>query len=54
MSDIICPHCNKVFKVDKKGYADILKQVYNKEFDDKLSERLTQFEKDKSKAQRPI
>ena len=48
MSDIICPHCNKVFKVDKKGYADILKQVYNKEFDDKLSERLTQFEKDKS------
>ena len=48
MSDIICPHCNKVFKVDKKGYADILKQVYNKEFDDKLSERLKQFEKDKS------
>ena len=38
MNDIICPHCNKVFKVDKKGYAEILKQVYDKEFDNKLNE----------------
>ena len=29
----------KAFKVDKKGYADILKQVYDKEFDNKLNER---------------
>ncbi len=48
MNDIICPHCNKVFKVDKKGYAEILKQVYDKEFDNKLNERLHQFEKDKT------
>ena len=48
MNDIICPHCNKVFKVDKKGYAEILKQVYDKEFDNKLNERLLQFEKDKT------
>ena len=48
MSDIICPHCNKAFKVDKKGYADILKQVYDKEFDNKLNERLLQIEKDKT------
>ena len=40
MNDIICPHCKKAFKVDKQGYADILKQVYDKEFDNKLNERL--------------
>ncbi len=47
MSDIICPHCKKAFKVDNKGYADILKQVYDKEFDNKLNERFLQIEKDK-------
>ena len=48
MNEIICPHCNKAFKVDKQGYADILKQVYDKEFDNKLNERLLQIEKDKT------
>ena len=48
MNEIICPHCNKAFQVDKKGYADILKQVYDKEFDNKLNERLLQIEKDKT------
>ena len=47
MNDIICPHCNKAFKVDKKGYADIIKQVYDKEFDKQLNERTLQLEKDK-------
>ena len=47
MNDIICPHCNKTFKVDNKGYADILKQIYDKEFDKKLNERFQQIEKDK-------
>ena len=40
MHEISCPHCHKVFKVDKVGYADILKQVRNKEFDKQLHERL--------------
>ena len=48
MNDIICPHCKKTFKVDKQGYSDILKQVYDKEFDKKLNERLIQLNKDKS------
>ena len=48
MNNIICPHCNKAFKVDKKGYADIIKQVYDKEFDKQLNERILQIEKDKS------
>ena len=47
MNDIICPHCNKAFKVDKKGYADIIKQVYDKEFEKQLNERTLQLEKDK-------
>ena len=33
MNDIVCPHCKKGFKLDKKDYADIFKQVYDKEFD---------------------
>ena len=40
MNDIICPHCKKAFKVDESGYADILKQVRDKEFDKQLQERL--------------
>ena len=33
MNDIICPHCEKAFKVDETGYADILKQVRGSEFE---------------------
>ncbi|ARB93298.1 DUF2130 domain-containing protein [Legionella longbeachae] len=40
MHEIICPHCKKAFKVDEAGYADILKQVRDKEFDQQLHERL--------------
>ena len=47
MSEIICPNCNKAFKVDETGYANILKQVHDQEFEAKLSERLSQAEKEK-------
>ncbi|MGE9271374.1 MAG: DUF2130 domain-containing protein, partial [Verrucomicrobiales bacterium] len=47
MKDIICPHCNKAFKVDEAGYADILKQVRDSEFEQQLHERLELAEKDK-------
>ena len=40
MNEIICPHCDKAFKVDETGYADILKQVRNQEFDKEIHERL--------------
>ena len=40
MSDISCPHCGKAFQVDETGYAEILKQVRNEEFDQQLHERL--------------
>ena len=40
MHEIICPHCGKAFKIDKAGYADILKQVRDGEFEQQLHERL--------------
>ena len=49
MNEIICPHCKKAFKVDEAGYADLLKQVHNAEFEQELSERLELAEKDKLK-----
>jgi len=40
MHDILCPHCHKAFKIDEAGYADILKQVRDKDFNAQLHERL--------------
>lgn len=37
MNEIICPHCHKAFKIDEAGYADILKQVHDKEFEKQLA-----------------
>ncbi len=50
MNEIICPHCKKTFKVDEAGFADILKQVRNHEFEKELHERLELLEKDKESA----
>ena len=50
MHEIICPHCNKAFKIDEAGYADILKQVRDTEFEKQLHERLELAEKDKLNA----
>jgi hypothetical protein len=36
MHDIICPQCSKAFKIDEAGYADILKQVRDGEFEQAL------------------
>lgn len=50
MHDIICPHCRKAFKVDEAGYADILKQVHDHEFERQLDERLELAEREKQNA----
>lgn len=50
MHDIICPHCNKAFKIDEAGYADILKQVRDSDFDKQLHDRLELAEQDKRNA----
>ena len=50
MHEIQCPHCGKAFTVDQAGYADILKQVRDREFEQQLHERLELAEQDKQKA----
>ena len=44
MNEIVCPHCQKAFKVDESGYAEILKQVHDKDFEKQLAERMTALE----------
>ena len=50
MQQLICPSCGKAFKVDETGYAEILKQVRNSEFEGDLRERLKIAESEKQKA----
>ncbi len=50
MNEIICPSCKKAFKVDEAGFADILKQVRDHEFENELHERLELFEREKLQA----
>jgi len=50
MNEIICPHCKKAFKIDEAGFADILKQVHDHEFEKELSERVEILKKDKENA----
>jgi len=46
MNEIICPNCKKAFKIDEAGFADILKQVRDEEFNKDLKERECMFTKD--------
>ena len=50
MHEIKCPHCRKMFTVDEAGYADIVKQVRDSEFEQQLHERLEFAEQEKNKA----
>ena len=50
MHEINCPHCKKAFEMNEAGYADILKQVRDDEFQKDLHERLEMAEKDKLNA----
>ncbi|WP_336661006.1 DUF2130 domain-containing protein [Leucobacter sp. USHLN153] len=50
MHEIKCPHCGEAFAVDKAGYADIVKQVRDSEFEAQLHERLELAEHDKRRA----
>lgn len=50
MNEILCPNCKKMFKVDEAGFADILKQVRDHQFEDELNSRLNLAEKDKQNA----
>lgn len=50
MNEIICPNCHKAFKVDEAGFADIVKQVRDHQFEEELQNRLNLAEKDKESA----
>ncbi|MBQ1684826.1 MAG: DUF2130 domain-containing protein [Clostridia bacterium] len=50
MQEIKCPNCGKVFSVDEAGYAAILKQVHDKEFEKELSRREQALNEEKENA----
>lgn len=50
MNEIICPNCNKAFKVDEAGFADIVKQVRDHQFEEELQNRLNLADKEKESA----
>jgi len=50
MNEISCPHCKKAFKVDESGFADIVKQVRDHQFEEELQNRLTIAEREKENA----
>lgn len=50
MNEIICPKCKKAFTVDESGFANILKQVRDHQFELELNNRLALAEKEKENA----
>jgi hypothetical protein len=50
MNEIICPNCAKAFKVDEAGFADILKQVRDHQFEEELSGRIAIANREKENA----
>lgn len=50
MNEIICPNCKKAFKVDEAGFADILKQVRDQQFEKEIFNRLAIADTEKESA----
>ena len=49
MQEIRCPRCGEVFQVDESGYAAIVKQVRDREFEKDLAGRLSEMMSEKEK-----
>lgn len=49
MQEIKCPNCGEIFAVDESGYAQIVQQVRDKEFEKALKQREKDFEEKKDK-----
>lgn len=50
MQEIKCPKCGEIFQVDESGYAAIVKQVRDKEFEKEITSRESQFLNEKEAA----
>jgi hypothetical protein len=50
MNEIICPNCNKAFKIDESGYVELLKQVRTQQFNEEIENRLKLAEQEKENA----
>lgn len=50
MNEIICPHCQKAFKIDETGFADIVKQVRDRQFEEEIQKREAFLKNDKENA----
>ena len=50
MNEIKCPKCGQVFQVDESGFADIVKQIRDHEFEKELHEREKLMKQDKENA----
>ena len=52
MQEIKCPNCGKMFQVDESGYAQILQQVRDTEFNKELERREKEIEEMKAACER--
>ncbi|MBQ0014597.1 MAG: DUF2130 domain-containing protein [Oscillospiraceae bacterium] len=50
MNEIKCPNCGEVFQIDEAGFAAIVKQVRDEEFEKEIKARESSFEKEKKLA----
>lgn len=49
-NNVKCPNCSEIFKVDESGYAEIIKQVRDQQFDDEINKRLLLAKQEKENA----
>ncbi len=55
MNSVKCPNCGEVFTIDENSYADILKQIRDKEFEKELDKRQKEMaEIDKLRSERDL
>lgn len=50
MQEIKCPKCGEVFQIDEAGYAEIVKQVRTREFNDELQRQKSAMDSEKKMA----
>tara|TARA_Y100000746_G_C15454663_1_gene428755 strand:- start:85 stop:1362 length:1278 start_codon:yes stop_codon:yes gene_type:complete len=46
--EIQCPNCQKKFELDEKSFADIIKQVRDKKFEEEINSKIQLLEKEKN------